>query len=216
MAAAGQSIWTVTLRWKGKACHELNRPPHADGLRLALARTIEVLHARAEQLARRPPSHPLLKPESLFIGQAHMGDFYNRTPLAATVQGTCRWHPGKTFPSVRREFNALLATIRLPSHLTLRTDWNFVGEAYQIAADKPVVRAYQDAYRTVTGTRSLPAGTMAVCDGARLVPLGHVPTVLCGFENGTAHADYEFVRLARLAAPCRIALLTALNYLEQT
>jgi acetylornithine deacetylase/succinyl-diaminopimelate desuccinylase-like protein len=216
VAAAGQSIWTVTLRWKGKACHELNRPAQADGLRVSLVKVLGALDAKARQLARRAGSCPLLRPESLFIGQVHMGDFYNRTPLTATIQGTRRWHPVRDFAAVRRDMQALLSSVRLAPQVQARLDWTFVGEAYELDQDEPVLKAYQAACKTVTGRRPRLGGTMAICDGARLVPLGGVPTVLCGFDNETAHADREYVRLARLAAPCRIALLTAMNFLRHS
>jgi len=47
-----------------------------------------------------------------------------------------------------------------------------------------------------------------------LVPLGGVPTVLCGFDNEFAHADAEYVRIDRLLEPCRIMTLTVLEYLN--
>ncbi len=215
VAAAGQSIWTISLRWKGSVCHELNRPAHADDLSVAFMRTLQILRARADALAGSPPAHPLLKPDSLFIGQAHIGDFYNRTPHLATLEGTWRWHPGTDFRAVCREMKLLAATIPRSPHVALNVAWRFVGEAYVIARDAGVVQAYRDARKSVTGENTGWTGIMAVCDAAHLVPLGEVPTVLCGFDGVTAHADHEFVRLSRLLDPCRVALLTTLNFLNR-
>ena len=77
------------------------------------------------------------------------------------------------------------------------------------------VRALRAAYERVTGMPAGLAGIAAVTDANRLVGVGHVPTVLCGFESRTAHADREVVRVEKLREPCRVVLLTALNYLEE-
>ncbi|MFB3903998.1 MAG: M20 family metallopeptidase [Acidobacteriota bacterium] len=211
----GQSIWTIRLAREGAPCHELCRPEGEDLLGACLA-VASVLHRRSRELSRRKGRFPLLGPESLFVGQVHYGDFYNRMPQHCTLQGTRRWLPRRTFGDVQQEMARLLASVPLPPGISVESDWTFVAESYQMAAKEPVVRAFKSAGQTVTGRHMKDTGISAVVDGHRLVALGRVPTVLCGFDNVTAHADLEFVRLEKLLDPCKIALLTTLNYLYES
>ncbi len=209
----GQSIWTIRLKRDGVACHELCRPDGEDllGACLSIAR---LLHKRSRELSRSKGRFRLLGPESLFVGQLHYGDFYNRAPRKCTLQGTWRWLPNRTFTQVQEEMTRLLGAISLPAGISAECSWTFVGESYRMPSEEVVVRAFKSAGRAVTGSRMKDTGISAVVDGHRLVPLGHVPSVLCGFDNGTAHADLEFVRLEKMLDPCKIALLTTLNYLH--
>lgn len=213
VAGKGQAIWNLTLRRRGASCHELNRPPEADGLLVALAAVVNAFRAFNEHLAATRGQHQWLDAGSLFIGQIHYGDFYNRAPDQCRLQGTRRWHPGRAFAEIRAEFDELLKTVVLPDGITLEHELVLVGEAFSMSPAEAVVAAYQDAYQRVTGAACPPGGISAVTDANRLVPLGHVPAILCGFDNEHAHADHEFVRLDRVHEGCRIALLTVINYL---
>jgi acetylornithine deacetylase/succinyl-diaminopimelate desuccinylase-like protein len=214
IAGKGQSIWNVTLRRLGQACHELRRPADADGLlalALKLADRLMSVDARAKA---QPHDFPLLGPESLFVGQLHYGDFYNRSPVECRLQGTRRWHPSSRFADVQREFDALLADLQPPAGIAIESNWIFVGESYAIEPDEPVVQALRAAQHAITGRMPPYAGMSAICDSNRLAPLGNVPTVLFGFDNEFAHADVEKVRLERLVPACQVVLQTVLNYLE--
>lgn len=214
IAGKGQSIWNIYLRRQGPSCHELLRPADADKLLRAALEVAAALQAHSGRLASQPNHHGLLTPESLFIGQMHYGDFYNRAPSQCHFQGTRRWQPHHDFAQVKQELSALLSEIPLPAGLRLESDWTFVGESYEMSADEPVVRAFQAAHDLVTGGKMTVAGTSVVCDSNRLVPLAHVPTVLLGFDNQYAHADDEQVRLDQLLPSCRVMLLTVMNYLN--
>ena len=223
---AGQSIWNIVVRWKGEVCHELMRPPEADSLLEVALKVVALLRAHDGAVKQQSnnfsrgvaiaalPRRRLLPPESLFIGQLHYGDFYNRTPNICSLQGTRRWHPDRDFPFVEKELKGLLACLPHPANIVIENNWTFVGEAYSIDPEETVVRAMRSAHKTVTG-RDMPlAGTSVITDANRLVSYGHIPAVLCGFDNEFAHADHEFVRIEKLLQPCKVALLAALNYLE--
>ena len=214
IAGKGQSVWNITLHRTGAACHELNRPPNADDLLSAALTVAARLQWINRTLQAQPNPYELLSPESLFVGQMHYGDFYNRSPSDCRLQGTRRWFPCRTFAQVQQELQDTLKAIDLPSGITAEADWIFVGESYEIGREEPVVEALRQAHRTVTGKTVGFAGMSAICDSNRLVPFAKVPTVLCGFDCGTAHADCERVRLAKLREPCQIVLQTVLNYLD--
>ncbi|MDD5678606.1 MAG: M20/M25/M40 family metallo-hydrolase [Kiritimatiellae bacterium] len=210
----GQAIWTITAERHGQTCHEMNAPRDGDALcRFGLKLADQLLQYN-RNLQTRKHAFPLLGPESMFIGQIHYGDFYNRLPQKMVLQGTRRWHPVQSFKDIRREMQKLMDGISLPKGVTAHCDWSLTGEPYCIGPDEPVVRAYRRARRTVLGRAGALAGIAVVVDAHRLVSLGHVPTVLQGFDNRSAHADCEYVQIARLRQPCRIMLLTILNYLN--
>jgi acetylornithine deacetylase/succinyl-diaminopimelate desuccinylase-like protein len=211
----GQSIWNLLLRREGGACHELVRPRHADLLlRVALELGQEL---GAENVRLQSASHgfPLLGPESVFVGQLHFGDFYNRSPATCSLQGTWRWHPDKTFDAARGALHDVVRRARGPPEVSVREEWTFVGESFAVDPGQPIVRALQGAYRVLRGRPLELAGVSSVLDTSRLVPLGHVPTVPIDCHGETGHADREVVRLELLEAGCRLALLTALGYLDE-
>ena len=216
LGAAGQSIWNITIRWDGQTCHELVRPGEADGLIETLEAVLRSLRGQAARVRAQSGRHPLLRPESLYVGQVHMGDFYNRTPVVARLQGTRRWHPGRSFHDVQRELAALMSSIPLPREIGVGTDWVFVGDSYEVSEGEPIVAAFSSACQSVGGSPPTIGGSMGITDAARLVGRGRVPTVTLAFGSERAHADYEYVELERLVEPCRIALLTVLNYLHAT
>lgn len=210
----GQSIWNVEIRRQGEVCHELSRTPQMDGLLDTAIAVQERLRGWARELAASGDGGYLLGPPSLFIGQIHYGDFYNRAPTAYHIQGTRRWLPDRSFAQVQADLAEVVRSVPCTEGISIEISWNFVGEAYAIDPQEPIVRHFCAAYRQLTGRPMELAGATAVVDGARLVPWGKVPTVLCAYDNRCAHADREIVVLENLRQPCKLTLLAMLNYLE--
>lgn len=210
----GQAIWTATIRWHGRSSHELNRPPSADGLLDTALALVQTLRRLDRQQKAKDPAYPLLGPESLFIGQMHCGDFYNRVATECTIQGTRRWSPDRTFQNIQTEFEGVVRTVPCPEDIALGVDWRLSGEAFQVDPEASVVKSLRAAYRAVTGSPMDLAGISAVTDANRLVGVGRIPTVLCDFDNRTAHADRECVRIENLLEPCQVMLLTVLTELH--
>ena len=214
IAGKGQSIWNITIRREGQAWHELARPDNADDLLTACNCVITALEKEKSRLQAESEVHPLLGRESLFVGQVHYGDFYNRAPDRCTMQGTRRWNPAKTFDEIREEFSALVAGIKVPDGITVESDWIFVGESYTIDKDEPIVQAFQSACRTMLGKEADYVGILSVLDASRLVPLGGVPTAAVGLDGWRGHSDNEYVELEVMHICCKVALQTMLDYLE--
>jgi len=214
VCGAGQSIWNLSARWEGRVCHELRRPRTADGVWDTTIELLRFLRGYERELRTRENRYSLLRPESVFVGQLHGGDFYNRTTSDISIQGTRRWHPNRDFRSIKEEFRSLLEEQAKPSpEVSIGVDWNFVGESYEVSPDEKIVIAQTAACRKILGSSRL-SGTMVVTDAARLARLGRVPTVVCAFDNETAHADQEYVRLPRILESCQVALLTVMNFFE--
>ena len=211
----GQSIWNVFLRRGGQPCHELVRSPDTPDLFEAASAIINALRLEQARIAARATRYPLLGTETLFIGQMHCGDFYNRVPAECHLQGTRRWNPDRDFESARSEFEQAVAGVPLPAGIEATTDWIFGGESFEVDPDAAVIRALRASFRELHG-RELPlAGIKLVCDTSRLVPVGKVPTALWGIEGSTAHADFEYVDLENLGPACGMHLLTTLKYLRE-
>ncbi len=207
----GQSIWTLTLERAGSASHELRRPPGADGLIEAAAAVVQAFRAEDQRLSA--VSHELLGAESIFIGQLHHGDFYNRSPRSCTMQGTRRWLPGTTFAEVRAHMDRLLASVALPTGIKAGVEWTFVGESFSIDPNERIVRSLREASRMADGVELPLGGVSSLLDTSRLVPYGGVPTVPIDCDGATAHADEEYVKMPTVAAGCALALRTVVNYL---
>ena len=211
----GQAIWTIRIVRPGQTRHELVRDRASPDLFEAAAAVISALRAEATGLAERDHCYPLLGPESLFLGQLHCGDFYNRVPTECCFQGTRRWLPDRSFDKVRTAFDRFVADLSLPVGIEAMVDWIPVGESYEIDPDECVIRALRSSFRELHGGEPPLGGMSSVCDTSRLVPLGGVPTAVWGVDGATAHADFEYVKLDRLVPACRMHLLTTLEYLRR-
>ena len=210
----GQSIWDLTVRQTGKSCHELKRNPEADCLLGTALNLAHALRDKNRQMAQVKHNYPLLGPESVFIGQLHYGDFYNRVPEECRLQGTWRWHPDHCFDDAEKALHRLVVMSDCPENVSIEENWTFVGESFEVDPQEPIVQAYKNAFCRRYGRELPDGGTSGVADTSRLVPTGKVPTIQISFDGKTAHADYEFVRLSRLEEKCRLALSTVLHYLQ--
>jgi len=214
--ANGMSIWDLNLWTDSPACHELSAGSSSGELLEAVASAINVFNRKNKMLQEEQNPFALLADESMFIGQVHYGDFYNRVPQQAFLQGTRRWHPDKTFEQVKDEFDLLTKKISLGKSVKIEHDWTYVGDSYEVAPEEKIVKSLCKAFETVHRQPCPVKGHSSVTDAFRLVEIGKVPTVLCGFGTETGHADYEFVKKEQLEQSCAVALLTVLNYLMDT
>ncbi|MBN2291676.1 MAG: M20 family metallopeptidase [Pirellulales bacterium] len=214
VTAIGMAIWNITLRRQGRACHEMAGSEKGWDLMRAMRDVLALLEVKNTALLKTAENYPLLPPESVFVGQSHYGDFYNRVPASAALQGTRRWHPGRTFEEIQAEFAAWLGEVKLPRGITLKIDWIEVGDAYEIDESEPIVQSMLWAWRNVADLKLSVCGHSSINDTCRLVAHGKVPAVLCAFDTETAHADYEFVRLDRMERACQVALAASIDYLS--
>jgi acetylornithine deacetylase/succinyl-diaminopimelate desuccinylase-like protein len=211
----GQAIWNVTVRRDGEACHELCYPATSPDLFSAALAVAGAIRNESRRLNAIPPRPGLLSAETLFVGQMHYGDFYNRMPVACTLQGTRRWNPDKTFADVQHGLCEVVAKTPFPVGVSASVDWRLTGESFALDSAEPIVIAQRQAIESLVGGPVKSVGIAAVADTSRLIPMGGVPTVLSGFDNEFAHADHERVRLDRLPGAARLLLQIAWNYLHR-
>lgn len=209
----GQALYEIEVTRAGEVLHEnvarrtgvLNPLDHA--VRLASR-----LLARHAELQRDEPDTQLGVP-TFFLGQVHGGDFYNRVPTRAMLNGTYRFGPQKTWADVRAEFDALLASAPCPADLdvTLRLASNGLG--FQVPREADIVRALRAAYRRVVG-RELPlVGELSVSDVNILAREAGIPTVAHGTGSSTAHADLEWVDLPNIVRSAKVYLACIVEFL---
>lgn len=213
IAANGMAIWEVTITHKQPACHELCAKTNKMELLETTAAFVSTMAEKDAQLKTGPQYSDLLGPESLFIGQLHYGDFYNRLCNKCFLQGTRRWNPDKQADSVRDEFEKMLRTVRHGENITVTNNWQLVGDSYEFSQGQPIVQSLRKAYELVNGWVMPVKGHSSVTDACRFVNNGGIPAVLCGFGTATGHADFEYVEVSKMEQSAKVLLLTVLDYL---
>jgi acetylornithine deacetylase/succinyl-diaminopimelate desuccinylase-like protein len=211
LAGKGQAIFTITIRRSGESVHE----------NYAVAGTINPIDIAVELASRLRAHHhalvangeiPLLGPETLFLGEIHSGDFYNRVPIEARISGIRRFGPQRTWADIEAEFAALLAPEAQQAGITVTLELGGNGLGYRIADDAPIVQALAIAHQNVTGQELPVAGTKSVTDANIIVREGHIPALCYGPNGTTAHADQEWVAIADLERAAHVFAHLVLAY----
>ena len=209
----GMSTFEVRVEREGPPLHELNAEK---GLPHALWTGFDVLAALkdwGEELAQGEPL-PYVGPESLFVGQIHSGDFYNRVPNDCRITGTRRYAPDKCYQEVLDEFEDRLEPVRSGSAAQIRLNLEKTRDGFRLSEDEPVVRILQQAHEEVTGTPLPCGGISSVGDVSVFVNEGGVPAVYYGTANGRAHATPEYVPLVAIERQARVLLSAAARFLS--
>lgn len=203
LAGKGQAIFSITVRRQGESVHE----------NYAAAGTVNPIDVAVEIAARLRARHqalqeegaiPLLGPESLFLGEIHGGDFYNRVPVEARLGGIRRFGPDRTWQDIEAEFAELLAPEQRHAGVTISCELGGNGLGYRVAADAPIVQALANAHQRVSGSALPIAGTKSVTDANIIVREGRIPALCYGPNGTTAHADQEWVAISDLVRAAQV------------
>jgi acetylornithine deacetylase/succinyl-diaminopimelate desuccinylase-like protein len=206
----GSGIFRACFRRLGPVTHEVMTPAGTPNPLAAAAEAALVLEALNERVRRTEVERA--GPESVFLGQLHGGDFYNRFSNEAWLEGTRRYAPEKRSPEIGEELRALLAPIAAARGLELEFRFECVREGCRIPEAHPLVGALREAYRAETG-RDLPlSGSRVVADAGIFATAG-IPCLYHGLAGEGAHADVESVPEAELARGARVYLRTVASYL---
>ncbi|MFH1086370.1 MAG: M20/M25/M40 family metallo-hydrolase [Chloroflexota bacterium] len=208
----GQAIYEMDIHRAGDVLHENVARPQgiSNPLDYAVALAGRML---ADDRAMASARHPLLGPETYFLGQVHGGDFFNRVPNHAYLNGIHRYWPDKEWSDIYARFDALLASV--PKSEDIRVDMRIGGNGlgYDLDPQAGIVRALRQGYQTVVG-RELPlVGGLSVCDVNVIVREAGIAAVAHGTGSTTAHADLEWVELEGIVRATRVFLATIVNYL---
>lgn len=215
VAGKGQSIWRVVLRREGPPCHEMDRPAGADALLGTAADLATRLQRENGALAARGGGHPTLGPDTVFVGQLHYGDFYNRSPGVCFLEGTMRWNPGASLADAQARLARILDELPKTPGVTAEAGWTFVGDAYAVDTGCELARSLRAAHAELGLPVPPDSGTRVVLDTNLLAGRGRIPALPIDCDGATRHSDLEVVRTDALVAACRLALLTSARYLAR-
>ncbi|MHB8294614.1 MAG: M20 family metallopeptidase [Acidimicrobiales bacterium] len=209
IGARGMSIFKIRALSEGDALHEVElSDPGANPLSV-VSKLLARLERRASELRRM--ALPVVGADSIFIGQVHGGDFYNRVPTQAEVVGTWRYAAPISVETVRDELATLCTELAEASGLSLELDLQEVGAPYLIDGSEPVVLAVQRAYRAVMGTNLPIAGALAVGNATDFVRYG-IPAVYHGVNQSSAHSDDEYVGEADLVRAAKVYAASMMEF----
>ncbi len=212
--ANGMCIWNIELKDIKGCRHETCEPDRTHSISTVIAEILLKIEEANQTFQNNTKVFELLPRESFFVGQVHCGDFYNRIPDRAFLQGTRRWQPNQDFDKIQQSVREMLDSIKLPESIEMNHHWIYVGDSYQVDENERIVQALVQAHERVTGQPCSIRGHSSVTDICRMVRNGNIPAVLCGFGTETGHADYEYARFDKMESACKVALATVLGYLE--
>lgn len=201
IAAKGMSIFRVEICREGDVMHEVELGRREENPLSALRLLLEKLDRLDDELETH--TAPLVGKESLFVGEVHGGDFYNRVPVRVEVVGTRRYVVPHTRDDAEAELAALCHDVAKDTGFRVEVTLQEVGAAYELDASLPIVRAVQRGYLLATGEQLEVSGASAVGNATDLVSHG-VPAVYHGVNQTTAHSDDEFVTRDDLLRAARV------------
>lgn len=204
VAHMGQATMEIAITRPGMPTHELQTPAGTPHPILAAGRVIAALEEYGERLSQR--AHPRVGAETVFLGEVHGGDFYNRHPAGCRLVGTRRWVPGSSLAAVEAELRAVLAPLTAETGCAIDLDLRLVRDAYEIDPEHPLAAALRAAYADVTGAELELSGVKVVADGAIFQAVGGIPTVYHGPVGDGAHADVESMPIDELVRATKVYL----------
>jgi acetylornithine deacetylase/succinyl-diaminopimelate desuccinylase-like protein len=120
--------------------------------------------------------------------------------------------PGETRESVVAEMRALVDSLALRSEVSIELPPP-AFEAYALDPATPIVPAFREAYRTVSGEEPSFAPHKGITDANVFAAEGGIPTVVFGPKGGLHHSAEEYLELASLEPVARIHAETARRFL---
>lgn len=208
----GQSLFFIEITRQGEVLHENVARPR--GVPNPLDHAVRLCQAfLAQDEALSAFGHDVLGPETFFIGQVHGGDFYNRVPNRAFINGIYRFWADKSWEDVDRIFHEIIDSV--PHHpdleVALRSGGNGLG--YDVDLEAGIVHSLRAGYQRVVG-RELPlGGSLSVCDANVIAREANIPVVTHGTGSTTAHANLEWVEVENIVRTTKVFLATILDYL---
>ena len=212
LAAKGMAIFRIEVSRPGQPMHEAEAPPDLPHPLWATGRLLARLEAYRRAVAAT--TTPLLGPESIFLGEVHGGDFYNRVPVSARMVGTHRYAVPRTLADLEGEYRTLCQEVARETGTAVSCTLQDVGHPFRLDEREPVVQAVRHGFLAATGDELPLRGINVVGNAADLVGLAGIPAVYHGVNQSTAHSDDEYVVAADLLRAARVYVWSILEYLD--
>jgi acetylornithine deacetylase/succinyl-diaminopimelate desuccinylase-like protein len=206
----GMAMFEVNIRREGEVTHENSTPSGTPHPILAGARLVSLFEKRGAELARNVV--PYAGPESLFVGEIHGGDFYNRFPGSCRIVGTRRWAPWESFESARADVESMCQQVATEFGLTVKLEMEKTRDGFQVSEDDRLAQVVRGAYQRVTGTELPFAGLRSVADASIFNQVGRIPALYHGPGGTGHHGDVEAMPIAELVRAAKVLALCALDF----
>jgi succinyl-diaminopimelate desuccinylase len=210
VAGRGLGILEIRVCRDGEPVHEVFRPADQPDVIAAGCEVVRRLKELDSRLARRP--HPIAGAATVFTGRIAAGEIYNQSPAECRISGTRRWLPGEAAAEAEEELRSLLRGIAGETGTRIELDFRLQRDAFALDEGHPLVPAFQEARRMVSGA-PLPVGAKPfVDDGNSITARSGIPAISHGPDARGAHTLDERVSVSELARVARTYALTALAF----
>lgn len=196
LVGRGMAIWDARVYGPSESGHENSTPRDTPHPLVGAGELIVALNAERQRLAQT--ERPYVGCETLFVGQIHGGDFYNRFPTQCYLQGTRRYFADHQFEDVATEFGEICEMVAARTGTRIEVEWDRIRDGYEVPEDAEVVRAYQRSYRRIEGREMPRSAFMSVGDVSILSGEAGIPAVYCGTRATGAHSDLEVMPVDEL------------------
>lgn len=196
LVGRGMAIWNARVYGPSENGHENSMPRDTPHPLVGAGELVVALNAERLRLAQT--ERPYVGCETLFVGQIHGGDFYNRFPTQCYLQGTRRYFADHRFEDVATEFREICELVAAHTGTRVEVEWDRIRDGYEVPEDAKVVRAYQDSFRRIEGREMPRSAFMSVGDVSILAGEAGIPAVYCGTRAVGAHSDLEVMPLDEL------------------
>jgi acetylornithine deacetylase/succinyl-diaminopimelate desuccinylase-like protein len=210
VAGRGSATWRVFIRRQGVSVHEVMRPRDEPGVIAAAAELIARIGRLESELATQ--THAVCGAASVFIGQVHSGEIFNQFPHESWLEGTRRWLPGDNHHAVEADFRARLAQLAADTRTAVSCEWMMIRDAFALERSAGLVRAFQQCYRSITGSPLACGAKPFVDDGNSFWALAEIPAITHGPRAGGQHTTSEWVEIDDLVRVAELYAATALVF----
>jgi acetylornithine deacetylase/succinyl-diaminopimelate desuccinylase-like protein len=192
----GLTFWEVAVERSGMAVHEtLVQPDMVDPVEVGRA-----VHAALAGLRERLAARPGPKPgPSLFVGRFTAGDYYNRLPTRAVLQGTRRHDLDETLAGVESELRAVIADVARSTGVPIEIIVTPIAEAFDVDPADPLVRAMRTAHRELWGNELELVRSRVATNAVHFVQEAGIPAVGYGPDHASNHSDHEVLPVPELS-----------------
>jgi acetylornithine deacetylase len=210
VVGVGMCTFEIILSRPGLVKHENSTPSDTPHPVLAAGKVLGLIQARGRILATNPLDH--VGPPSIFVGEIHGGDFYNRFPKDCRIVGTRRWSPEERFAEIVAEFDALRDQVAAETGLVVEIRLDLGREGFRVMPGEKIASSLRQAYHRVTGVPLVDGGLRSVADASLFRHVAHIPAVYHGPVGTGHHGDVERIELRELERAARVLALTALDF----
>jgi acetylornithine deacetylase/succinyl-diaminopimelate desuccinylase-like protein len=207
----GLTFWEAVIERPGMAVHEtLVQPGMVDPVEIGRA-LHDALADLRDRLAARPGPRP---GASLFIGRFTAGDYPNRLPARAVLQGTRRHDLDERLADVEADLKTVVADVSTRTGVPIDLTVTPIAEAFDVDPDDPIVRAMRGAHRDLWGNELELVRSRVATNAVHFVQEAGIPAIAYGPDHATNHSDHEVLAVSELSRLAGGFALATARWLE--